>query len=128
MRRDESDRTPFGKCYRFVSKASGGNDKATHSLLRGHDAIQFSDGGDANLLSLPLLALNEVRVLAHVQLNIDTAIGAVSSPLTNSVALLPEGLGSKALEFTPRHSIQRVLRWITGNRTMKFLLTTRPEE
>lgn len=84
------------------------DDEASSRATRSHDSIEFAHHIDADLESLPLLALHQEVFAPLAQHQVHAAIGLSATLLSNLVALHAECFTHQQLELVPGHSVERV--------------------
>lgn len=107
---DEGEGEVLGEVVGLLGEAAGGDEDAAVGVLAGDDAVEFACGFDADLLGLPVLALDqggppEVGRVAAVEDEVDAAVGlggAVGlAGVGDAVALPAEGLGEELFKLAP---------------------------
>lgn len=107
---DEGEWEVLGEVVGLLGEAAGGDEDASGGLLAGDDAVELACGFDADLLGLPVLALDEggppeVGRVAAVEDEVDAAVGLCGAVglagVGDAVALPAEGLGEELFKLAP---------------------------
>ena len=80
---------------------AGGNEDAAGGVLGGDEASEGSDGFDADVLFLPVFALDEGGLVVAAEAEVDAAVGGVAAGVFDGVAVAFVVGGEEGFEFLP---------------------------
>ena|ERR1019366_1318423 len=103
---DQLQRLPFGELQRFVGVDTAGDEDGAVGPLGGHDAEQFTNRLDADLVGLPAFALDDGFLAVPMQDQVDAAIASASTGFFHVEALLPVDLGDLMFKCLPAQLVE----------------------
>ena len=80
----------------------------TRSNFGSHDAIEFTHGGHAYLVGLPLFALHKEFFRTLGQDEVNTAVRTAPTDFCHAVSLKSVGFTDQQLKLPPAHAVQGV--------------------
>jgi hypothetical protein len=104
---------------RIRREVAGGHDDAAGHTPGGHHTVQFTNRGDADLLSSPLLALHERRFPSFYENEIHSPIRTTTAGVRDREAIFLRGAGTeRGIEIGATTSAQQSTwkpwpRWLT---------------